>query len=845
MARDRLLEKAIAAHRKGAIEAAAVLYRKVLTLDPRNDVASSNLAVIAATRGDLALAEELFRQAVKFRPGDAKCHHNLGSLLQQRGRSAEAVTAHQRAVALKSDYYEAYFGLGNALKLEGRLDEALAAYRHAIALRPDHAEAFNNIGVVLQQQRKSDLALAAYERATELRPAYAEAHFNLGVALQDIGKPEDAAAAYRQVIALRPDIAAAYNNLGAALQELGRHETALAAYAAAIERSPDYAEAHYNRGVMLQALNRPAEALAAYRTAVALKPGYIEAINNAGVVLQVLGRHEDASLAHRQVIALSPDHAEACNNLGAALLAQSQFHEALAALQRALAIKPDYPEAFYNMGNAWRELGKLEGSVATYQKALQLQPDYADAFSQLAYHRWRACDWTDYEASQNRLLDMVRRRVARVPPFYLLSTPASPADQFACAQQWIAPLLPPAGEMFHHAPSEPRPRIRLGYLSGDFHEHATADLTAELFERHDRSRFEVVAYSYGRGDGSPMRRRLERAFDRFVDIAPLSHRAAAARVHQDGIDILVDLKGYTYHARPQIMAHRPAAVQVNYLGYPATMGADFIDYIIVDSFVVPGDQQPFFAEQLVHLPGCYQANDTRRHIPAAAPSRTDCGLPRDAFVFCCFNNSYKITPAFFDIWMRLLDAIRGSVLWLLAPNDLVMRNLRREAERRGVDPDRLVFAAIVPRSEHLSRHRNADLFLDTLPCNAHTTASDALWAGLPILTCAGATFAGRVAASLLTDLGLPQLITSSPADYERTARELAREPQRLLPIRDALAQRRDQGTLFDCARLARRLEAAYLRMWESRCGVHVQADASAVQCRQRGVTPASLSSPGQ
>jgi len=845
LARDRLLEKAIAAHRKGAIEAAAVLYRKVLTLDPRNDVASSNLAVIAATRGDLALAEELFRQAVKFRPGDAKCHHNLGSLLQQRGRSAEAVTAHQRAVALKSDYYEAYFGLGNALKLEGRLDEALAAYRHAIALRPDHAEAFNNIGVVLQQQRKSDLALAAYERATELRPAYAEAHFNLGAALQVVGKPEDAAAAYRQVIALRPDITAAYNNLGAALQELGRHETALAAYAAAIERSPDYAEAHYNRGVMLQALNRPAEALAAYRTAVALKPGYIEAINNAGVVLQVLGRHEDASLAHRQVIALSPDHAEACNNLGAALLAQSQFHEALAALQRALAIKPDYPEAFYNMGNAWRELGELEGAVATYQKALQLQPDYADAFSQLAYHRWRACDWTDYEASQNRLLDMVRRRVARVPPFYLLSTPASPADQFACAQQWIAPLLPPAGEMFHHAPSEPRPRIRLGYLSGDFHEHATADLTAELFERHDRSRFEVVAYSYGRGDGSPMRRRLERAFDRFVDIAPLSHRAAAARVHQDGIDILVDLKGYTYHARPQIMAHRPAAVQVNYLGYPATMGADFIDYIIVDSFVVPGDQQPFFAEQLVHLPGCYQANDTRRHIPAAAPSRTDCGLPRDAFVFCCFNNSYKITPAFFDIWMRLLDAIRGSVLWLLAPNDLVMRNLRREAERRGVDPDRLVFAAIVPRSEHLSRHRNADLFLDTLPCNAHTTASDALWAGLPILTCAGATFAGRVAASLLTDLGLPQLMTTSLADYERTARELAREPQRLLPIRDALAQRRDQGTLFDCARLARRLEAAYLRMWESRCGVHVQADASAVQCRQRGVTPASLSSPGQ
>jgi len=366
-------------------------------------------------------------------------------------------------------------------------------------------------------------------------------------------------------------------------------------------------------------------------------------------------------------------------------------------------------------------------------------------------------------------------------------------------------------------PSESRPRIRLAYLSGDFHEHATADLTAELFERHDRDRFEVVAYSYGHDDHSPMRRRLERVFDRFVDIATLSHRDAAARIHEDRIDILVDLKGYTHGARPQIMAYRPAPVQVNYLGYPATMGADFIDYIIVDSFVVPSDQQPFFTERLVHLRGCYQASDTRRVIAATAPSRADCGLPRDAFVFCCFNNSYKITPAFFAIWMRLLNAVRDSVLWLLAPNDLVRRNLRREAEQRGVDPDRLVFAAIVPRPEHLSRHRNADLFLDTLPCNAHTTANDALLAGLPILTCSGTTFAGRVAGSLLTNLGLPQLIAAALSDYERLAREFASEPERLLAIRNALVQHRAAGRLFDCTQFARQLEAAYSQMWQNRC----------------------------
>ena len=824
-----MLENAIAAHRKGAFEVAASLYREVLTRDPRNDAACTNLAIIAATGGDLAQAEELFRQAVNLRPSDPKGHHNLGSLLQQRGRPAEAVTAHQRAIALKSDYHEAYFGLGNALKLEGRLDEALAAYQHLIALRPDDAQTFNNIGVVLQQQRKFDAALVAYRRATELQSTYAEAHFNLGVALQEIRKPEDAAAAYRNVVALRPDIAAAHNNLGTALQELGRHEEALAAYAAAIERNPDYAEAHYNRGVVLQALNRSAEAFAAYRNALALKPNYTDAINSSGVVLQFLGRPDEAVLAHRQVIALCPNHAEAHNDLGAALLAQSRFEEALAAFQRALAIKPDYPEAFYNLGNAWRELGGLEAAIAAYEEALRLRPDYADAFSQLAYHRWRACDWTDYEASQNRLLDMVRHRTARVPPFYLLSTAASPADQLACARQWLAPMLPPAGEVFRHAPSEPRPCIRLGYLSSDFHAHATADLTAELFERHDRGRFQVVAYSYGRDDGSPMRRRLERAFDRFVDIAPLSHRDAAERIHHDAIDILVDLKGYTHNARPQIAAHRPAPVQASYLGYPATMGAEFIDHIIVDSFVVPDDQQPFFSERLVHLPGCYQANDTHRNFPTTAPSRADCGLPDNAFVFCSFNNSYKITPTFFDIWMRLLNAVHGSVLWLLAPNDLARRNLRREAEQRGVDPDRLVFAGIVPRPAHLSRHRNADLFLDTLPCNAHTTASDALWSGLPILTCAGTTFAGRVAGSLLADVGLSQLIAASPSDYERLARELASQPQRLLTIRNTLAQHRDAGTLFDCARFNCQLEAAYTWMWEIRCGVRARPDVPATQ----------------
>jgi predicted O-linked N-acetylglucosamine transferase (SPINDLY family) len=388
-------------------------------------------------------------------------------------------------------------------------------------------------------------------------------------------------------------------------------------------------------------------------------------------------------------------------------------------------------------------------------------------------------------------------------------------DQLTCAQHWNKPITPSCQAVFEHQPIVVHERIRLGYLSGDFHQHATAQLMAGLFEHHDRDRFEVLAYSYGPDDRSPMRARLASAFDRFIDIHALSHREAARLIHADKVDILVDLKGYTHHARPAISAHRPAPVQVNYLGYPATMGADFIDYIIVDPFVVPSSQQPFFSERLVYLPGSYQVNDRRREVAKARTSRQDCGLPSEGLVLCSFNNSYKISPVFFDIWMRLLRLVPGSILWLLEPNELVKHNLRSEARKRGVDSGRLIFAPVLSSAEHLGRHRHADLFLDTLPCNAHTTASDALWAGLPVLTCCGSTFAGRVAGSLLMAIGMPELVTGSLEEYERLALALARDPQRLIALRKKLESNRDAGALFDLPKLTENLETAYARMWQT------------------------------
>jgi predicted O-linked N-acetylglucosamine transferase (SPINDLY family) len=337
---------------------------------------------------------------------------------------------------------------------------------------------------------------------------------------------------------------------------------------------------------------------------------------------------------------------------------------------------------------------------------------------------------------------------------------------------------------------------------------------AGLFEGHDRGRFEVVAYSYGPDDGSPMRARLTRAFDQFVDVGKLSHREAADRIRQDKIDILIDLKGYTQGSRPMIPAFRPAPVQVGYLGFPATTGADFIDYILVDRSVVPDGEQAFFSEKLVFLPTCYQANDARRGEVTAPTSRADCGLPEGSVVLCCFNNSYKISPEIFDIWMRLLNKTPESVLWLLATNELARANLCKEAVARGVDPGRLVFAPLVSFAAHLERHRHADLFLDTLPCNAHTTASDALWGGLPVLTCSGNTFAGRVAGSLLSAIDMPELIAASLEEYEHRALAMIRAPERLRAMRRKIEQKRDMNSLFDLPKLTREIERAYERMWQ-------------------------------
>jgi protein O-GlcNAc transferase len=632
--------------------------------------------------------------------------------------------------------------------------------------------------------------------------------------LHQRGKLADAEKLYRQILRTRPRYLEARHYLGILRFQQGRAHEALDLIAAVLDAKPDYAEALYNRGNILAALDRYEDALASYDRALALQPDYVEAHHNHGNALFKLRRLEQAVQSYDRALALAPRYVEAWNSQGTALKELKRHAEALECYDRALAIVPNEANALYNRGNALKEIKRFDESLASYEKARGLNPDHPDKFGGLD-SALAVCDFARTAAMARGLSAELGAGKASVTPFTLVGFCDEPALHLQAARNFIAdriPVRPPAlwnGQVYRHD------RIKLAYLSADFQTHATAFLMAELFELHDRSRFEVHGFSFGPDNGGDMRRRIAAACDGFHDVLGDTDQAIARRLRELEIDIAVDLKGFTLNSRPEILAHRPAPVQAGYLGYPGTIGADFLDYIIGDETVAPFDHAPLYTEKIVHVPDCYQVNDRQRAVAAKTPPREDAGLPNEGFVFCCFNNNYKIRQPVFEVWMRLLAKVPGSVLWLLGGNSTAERNLRNEAAARGVDPARLVFAGRAKLADHLARHRLADLFLDTLPYNAHTTASDALWTGLPLVTCQGSAFAGRVAASLLKAVGLSELVTHNLADYEALALRLAVDAAMLKHVRETLERNRLSQPLFDTDRFRRGIEAAYLRMWET------------------------------
>jgi predicted O-linked N-acetylglucosamine transferase (SPINDLY family) len=615
-------------------------------------------------------------------------------------------------------------------------------------------------------------------------------------------------------------------NLGNVLREQRRPNEAIASLRAALAIQPRYPAALNSLGVALHEQGDFDEAIRCFREASRLQPGYPKPLVNLGNLLVDLDRLDEAQAAYRQALARKPDYVEALLGQAAALEKQRRSAEAAAILRRVLRAEPDHPAALFNLGNLHYEQHDYSRAADAYRRALAHRPDFPEALANAARSMAEICDWTDRRETFERLRQVTVDRLKQgttspVPPSSVHAFPFTPDEKLAIAVAWAEAFAEKTRRRypdvrFSHAPHG-RERLRVGYLSCDLRNHAIGHLTRSLFALHDRDRFEVFAYSWGPDDGSVYRESIVAGCDRFVEIAALTDAESARRIDADEIDLLVDLMGHSGNARPAILALRPAPVQIGYLGFPGTSGAAFIDYFVTDRVLTPPGHEAHFRESLIVMPHSYQVND---HDPPTAPReyrRSEFGLPEEGFVFCGFNKSFKIEPQIFDAWSRVLEQVRGSVLWLTESSARSKDNLLREAATRGLAPDRLVFASTLPKPEHLARHRLADLFLDTLVCNAHTTASDALWAGVPVLTCPGDDFARRVGASLVSAVGMPELIAPDLREYERLAVEVARDPDRLRGLRHKLAVHRAEFPLFDTARFVRNLERGYRKVWEVYC----------------------------
>jgi protein O-GlcNAc transferase len=761
-----------------------------------------------------AAEEQQLRQLAQLHPGDAAIRRRLGNVLQGLGDLRGAERAYRESLVRDPANVRAHNNLGQVLQALGDPSGAMFSYQRAIAIDGRYAIAHNNLGILHFDQGRHDEALGCYQQALSCEPNFVQALHNCGNTLLKLQRPEEALAHYDRAVIFAPRSVETLNARGNALQQLERFEDALDSYDEAIAIEPRHAEALSNSASVLLALKRPEEALRRSELALSIMPQMAAAISNYAGALRSLNRLVEAREACERALQLQPQFAQAWSNLANVLTALGFAQDAVECCDKAIALQPDLLVAYERKALALPREKRIDDVIRAYEVMQRLKPDHEYLAGALDGARKQACDWRGSEQSRQELEQAVAQGRAAISPFILLSSSDSPALQLRCARDFAAREILPAAPAERLAPHQCHTRLRVAYLSADFHNHATAMLMAGVFEAHDRKNFEIIAVSFGPDQDSPMRQRLRLAFDRFLDVRLTGDIELVAMLREMEIDIAVDLKGYTGEMRPGLFARRCAPVQVSYLGYPGTLGLPQMDYIIADRVVLPPEHAQFCSEKIVWMPDSYQCNDDKRVIGDRSPTRADAGLPDSAFVFCCFNNNYKITPAVFDVWMQLLLAIPGSVLWLLGDNEAAVRNLRNAAANRGVEPSRLVFAARTDSADHLARHHLADLFLDTLPYNAHTTASDALWAGLPVLTCRGNAFAGRVGASLLNAVGLPELITTSSEEYAARALELARDPAQLSALRARLAINRRTQPLFDTTRFCRHLEAAYSGMWD-------------------------------
>jgi predicted O-linked N-acetylglucosamine transferase (SPINDLY family) len=739
-----------------------------------------NRALVFHGEGRFNDAKKLYEEIINKYPNNYEAIYLKATVETQLGNYNYALELFDQALALNNTEPHAFSNQGIALAEIGRFEDAVISYDHAILLNPNFAEAYSNRSAVYAKMGRHNDALCDAARAIQINPGYADAYINYANSCQELGKLEEALVYFKKVIALNYNLELTHFRCAIIFFNINKYAEALADFDRVIELNQNNAAAHLGRGKCLRQMRHFEEALNSFENSIKITPNSFDAYQQRGVVLMSL----------------------------------NFLDEAIVSYDKAIELNPSCGDAYCNRGLAFMALRKYTEAIESCEKALELQDFDQNYRILILYLRMLVCDWPG-------ILEYLSNPEAQtfvgakfVVPFPVLALVDDPDLQLSVATLFSDAKYPAQENSKIYLHKESSKKIRIGYYSSDFYEHATSYLIAELFELHDSDKFEIFGFYFGDEHEDESYARISQSFDHFFNVTHSTDIEIVNISRELGIDIAIDLKGFTKDARTGIFSERCAPVQVNYLGYPGTMGASYMDYIVADETIIPKENQKFYSEKIAYMPDSYQINCSKRKISADIFSRKYEGLPEDGFIFCCFNNNYKILPATFDIWMRLLKSVEGSVLWLLEDNSIAAKNLREEAQIRGIDPSRLIFAPRVEVSVHLARQRLADLFLDTWPCNAHTTASDALRVGLPVLTLLGKSFAARVGGSLLNALGLPELIARTQEEYETKAIELATNSCYFESIKKKLLNNQMSYPLFNAKLFTVHLEAIYVAMHE-------------------------------
>ena len=798
----------------GKLETAVEYYRKAIKIDSGYYKAHFNLGGAYQALGMQNDAIKSYKSTLSIRPDYVEAHNNIGSLYKELNQFDNAIESFRKAIKINPDYFEAHYNLGIVFQDLNNLEEAIKNFHRVLVIKPDFAELHNNLGIIYKEIDEIDSALEHFKNAVRIKPEFAEAHNNLGIINNDLGQFNEALKIYETAIAINPNYAEAHFNFGNSLSEVGQTDKAVKSFKKALLINPDYADAYLNLGNNLQDLGQLDEAIEYYQNNLLIDQDNAQVHYELGTTFMKLGEITKSIESFQRAIKIKPDYDEAHNGLGIMFHKIGKYEKALRSYEIAYSINPKYAEVYFNLGNLLVEINQLDHAIVNYEHAYNLKPGIDYNFGNLFHNKMHLCIWDNFYKDLDELIIKLNQNGRDIDPYSLSTLIDDAKIQLKNAvihsdyRFQNRHALTKVNHFTHHT------KIRIGYFSADFREHPVSALSAEIYELHDRSQFEIYAFSFGPDTKDKLNLRIKAGVDNFYDVSTMSYKDIAMLSRSLEIDIAIDLGGHTHNNKMEIFDISAAPIQINYLGYPGTTGASFYDYILADNTIIPENQKNNYSENIIFMPNCYMPQNNHMHVSEKLLTRQEFNLPEDGFVFCCFNNHFKITPKEFDIWMRLLRKIDGSVLWLLKANEWSEINLKAEAKKRGIQGNRLIFADKIKVEEHLARQKLADLFLDTFNFNAHTTASDALRVGLPIVTKIGKGFAARVTSSLLNSLKTPELITKSEKEYEALALSLANNVEKLTSIKKKLADNHISAPLFDTVSYTKHLEKAYTKAYE-------------------------------